>query len=445
MPRASSRRSFAAVLPLAAALSSVALSGCATLPAVRAAEAGQFEGLRASLAADVAAGRLSLGDAVSFARAVASGEIARAKGVEGAQRIKSFTSCAREVDSALDDRSDTHDDLGAVAAMVRVDAGITSPGRFSRWARTAPTAPEAAWRALGARSLTSDDDGKLRRKMIADPDEEVRRAALRAAFEADDPDDVEAVIEAARVDPSPAARAAAIRAAGGIGGERAVLALKDIWARADDTVRAQIVDAWATNRAFKSGGRRELVWVMDNHHGAPALAAALVLAGAGGEGSVEAQGVLERLVKEGSTAARVHAIEAAPLSFPGIRAAVLKAESDHDDAVAVAAMVRRFEAPRDLGGPADAKAREDLAARLLKSADAGSVAARGALARAHDVRLRPMLERDGAAKEGKLRAQAGTALAVLGDLRLAAVVAADPEPAVRATVSCAILRAWAAK
>jgi hypothetical protein len=433
------------LLPLLAA--AVSATGCAGSPAVRAAEQGQYQGLRASLAAELREGNLGIGEAAAFAKAVARGEVTRAKGVEGAQQIRAFASCAREVDDVLDKRADTRDDLGAVAALMRVDAGLTSAGGFSRWAHTSPHGPEAAWRALGARSLTSGDDGHQRRKMMADPDEEVRRGALRAALEAGDPDDTDAVLEAARVDPSPAARAQAIRAAGVIGGERAVLALKDLWPRADEAGRESIVDAWGTHASFNAGGRRELVWVLDRQKGRAALAASIVLLRAGGEGAAEAAGALERAVKEGPTADRQRAIEAAPLSQPTFRAAVAKAEADPDEAVAVAALTRRFKAPPELGGP-EGKAREELAVRFLKLAEAGgpgAVGAKGALAWAHDQRLLPILERDSVAKDAKTRAEAGMALAVFGDLPRAAVVAADPEAGVRASVACAILRAWAAK
>ncbi|APR85759.1 PBS lyase HEAT domain protein repeat-containing protein [Minicystis rosea] len=430
-------------LALTSLLCAEALAGCAVSPAVRAAEQGSFEGLRASISADVQQGRMGIGDAAAFAKAIARGEIARAKGPEGAQRIRRFESCAREIDGALDNRADTHDDLGAVAATVRVDAGIASPSSFSRWARTSPDSPEAAWRALGARSLTSGgSEGVLRRQMIADPDEEVRRGALRAALEAADPEDTEVVLEAARVDPSPAARAQAIRAAGVIGGERSVLALKDIWPRADESTRESIVDAWATHASFNAGGRRELLWVLARNHDRAALAAASALIRAGGDGAVEGQGALERAIKEGPTDTRTLAIAVAPRSIPALREAISKAETDPDEAVAVAAMVRRFEADPP------AKVHEEIAQKLLKIAEAGglgAVGAKGALARAHDRRLLPILERDGASKDERTRESAGVALAVYGDLPRAAIVAADLVPSVRVEVACAILRAWAAK
>jgi hypothetical protein len=444
--RPHSRRASFAVLSVAVA--ALASAGCAASPFVRAAEQGKYEGLKASLAADVEQGRIGIGEAARFARAVASGEVERAKGEDGAQRIRELLSCAREVDGALDRRADTRDTLGAVAALVRLDAGISGAGRYSRWARIPVDAPEAAWRALGARSLTSSGDAELRRAMFADPDEEVRRSALRAALEAADPDDVEGVLESARVDPSPAARAQAIRAAGVIGGERAVLALKDIWPRADEDVREEIVGAWATHASFNAGGRRELVGVVEHHHGRAAIGAASVLIRAGGEGSDEARGALERAVKEGPTADRARAIMLASLRVASLREAVIKAMEDPDDGVAAVAMARLFAAPPELGGPKDSAARAAISSKLLKLADGhgpGSAAAKGALAQAHDPRLLPILKRDGEAKNDKTREQAGTALAVYGDLARAAVVAADPEPRVRVTVACAILRAWAAK
>ena len=437
------------IVLLAALAGAAALgaTGCASAT-VRAAEDGHFDGLRAAMAAELARGDLGLNESVSFAKAVARGEVERAKGDEGAQNVKDLRSCAHEIDDALSERADTRDAIGAVAAMVRIDAGISSPGHFARWAKASPLDPTSAWRPLGARGLVSSDDAALRRTLIADADEEVRRGALRAALEADDPADTEAVLEAMRVDPSPAARAQAIRTAGVIGGARVVTALKDLWPRADDAVREGIVDAWSTHGAFNSGGRREIAWVVETQRGRPVIAAATVLVRAGGPEALGAAGALERAVHEGPTVDRMLAIDASPLRLEALRAAILEAEKDSDEAVAVSALARRFEAPAALGGPADGRARAELGAKLLKAAGGtggGAVIAKGALARAHDARLLPILERDGLAKDQKTRAEAGTALAVLGDLRRAAVVAADPEPRVRVAVSCAILRAWTAK
>jgi hypothetical protein len=439
----SARASLTAVFALAAV--AVSGAGCAANPRIRAAESGHYEGLREQLTADVQRGRLAPGDAVGFAKAVAAGEIERAEGPLGAQSLRDMVSCAKQVDAALDRRVGKRDALSPLAALVRVDGGAASADSWSSFAKLPPGDERAGFRALGARSLTGSGDGELRRALIADPDEDVRRSALQAALSAGDPDDLEAILEAARVDPSPEARLLAIRAAGGLGSERAVLALRDIWQRADAPVREAVVDAWTTRNAFNSGGRRELMFVVDRNKGRPAVRAAATLVKAGGEGSVEALGFLEHAVKEGPTDARTYAIELAPLSLPTLREAMRKAEGDSDEAVATAAMVRRFES-----GHADGPARAELGEKLLKVADnekpgPGWLSAVGALARAHDARVLPALEREGAAKDKTARIQAGVALALLGDMPHAAIVAADAEPRVRVMVSCAMLRAWASR
>jgi hypothetical protein len=428
-------------------LSLLGTAQCGGSPAMRAAVAGHYEGLRAAVAADVQQGRLDARDAIALAKIVAKGEVERAEGDEGAQRIRDLVSCASEIDGALERRAETHDALGAVAAMVRLDAGLESADTYARWARSDPGGAAAPMRPLGARALTSWADADLRRRLFTDPDEDVRRGALRAAIEAADPDDTEPILEAARLDPYPAAQRQAIRAAGAVGGERVALALRDLWHRADDDTRVAIVEAWSSSRSFNSGGRAELLWAATTERGRPALAAAVVLVRARGESASEGVGVVERAVKDGPSADRVQAIELASLAVPALREAVVKAESDADDAVATAARARMLEAPAAEGGTAEGSAeRAALIAKLLPAASGSSEAAtlaKGALARAGVKELAPILERDGAAPSAKTRAEAGAALAVLGDVKRAAVIAVDPEPRVRTAVSCAILRAWA--
>jgi hypothetical protein len=419
---------------------------CGASPAMRAAADGRYQGLRAAVAADVQQGRLGQGDAVSLARTVAGGEVERAQGDDGAQRIRDLSACAPAIDGALERRADKRDTVGTVAELVRIDAGLDSPDRYAKWARSDPGGEGAALRPLGARALTSPDDGDLRRRLIADPDEEVRRGALRAAVEAADPDDTEAILEAARVDPSPAAQKQAIRAAGAVGGERVALALRDLWPRADEETRLAIVDAWRSSRSFTSGGRRELVWAATTERGWPAVAAAVVLVRTRGEGAGEAVGVVERAVAEGPVKDRLRAIDVAPLTIPALREAVTKASSDPDETVATAARVRLLDTPADQGGAAAGSERAALVAKLLPAASGSSEAAalaKAALARSKVPAVAPILERDGAASSAKTRAEAGAALAVMGDLPGAAVVAVDPEPSVRVAVSCAILRASA--
>jgi hypothetical protein len=451
-----------ASVPPAGWLLVIALSsaGCARSPTIRAAEQGRFEGLREALSARVAQGTLSASEAEGFARAVTRGEVTRAAGNEGVERVHELSGCAREVDGVLGDRASTRDAVGAAAALVLVEAGVNSPGRYAKWAHAAPDDREAAWRPLGARSLTSGDDGPLRRRLIADPDQEVRRNALHASLTAGDPEDTEAVLEAARVDPHPAAQAEAIRAAGVLGGQRVVIALRDLWPRADASVREAIVEAWATERSFKSGGQHELTWVVETQRGVPATVAASKLVrrhdggnpqtpGDGGAAVDAAAGALERAIADGPTADRQRAIDLAPFSIPAIRTALAKAESDADEVVATAAMARRLFEPADQGGaPARSADREALVTKLLSFASgtgAGATLARATLARAKVAGVIPLLEREGSAKDAATRIEAGKSLAAAGDLGRAAVVAADLEPRVRVAVACAILHPAAAR
>ncbi len=262
--------------------------------------------------------------------------------------------------------------------MVRLEAGLSPREDFVHWATEAPGGPRAAFRPVGARALSGADDGELRRKLFLDGDQAVRLAALRAAERAASASDTDAVLEAARVDPFPMARTLAVRAAGAIGGERVVLALKDLWSTADPTLRQAIADAWGTPASLDAGGRRELSWAADTQGGSPAIAAAYALIRAGnraapiptGPGVADALGVLERAVKSGVTHERTFAITVAPLSVPPLQKAVIEASNDTDEEVALAAVSRRL-GTAFLQGGASAADRPALIARLLKSAASG--------------------------------------------------------------------------
>jgi hypothetical protein len=148
-------------------------------------------------------------------------------------------------------------------------------------------------------------------------------------------------------------------------------------------------------------------------------------------------GALERAVKSGPTADRVKAIEEAPTA-DALKEALAKAEADPDEAVAATAMKRRLSTLKD---PA---ARQALVAKLLAMASgsgAGAPTAREALALAGaGQQIVGVLEKDGASPDPTTRVQAGSTLAMLGEFGRAAVVAADPEPHVRTSVACEILR-----
>lgn len=419
---------------------SMLLLGCASSPGLRAAEAGQWNGLSKEVAAAVKAGKLEAADATKLAWATARGEALRAQGDGGADTLRDLEACARHVDGPLEARQESGDELGALAAMIRLEAGLESARAMASRAQSV----SAAWRAVGARALVGEEDGAARRARMLDQDQDVRLAALRAAATARDPADVEALLEAARVDPYPLARTAAIRAAGEIGGARVVVALKDLWPRADEGDKIAIAEAWATEPSIDAGGRDELQAVLAKERGTSAIEAAFALVRTRrATGNDDAVGVLERAIQEGATKERLHALLVAPLANDLLRDAIVKAQDDKDEVIAIFAIARRLEVTPEQRGAPD-KERAALAQKLLGWAASDQPFAREAkraLARGRVREVLPLLERDVESKDLRARETAGLALASLGDLPHAAIAAVDVDPRVRVRVACAILNA----
>jgi HEAT repeat protein len=439
---------------VAALAAAPVVAGCAGGAALEAAERGDFIALRAAIKDEASRGNLSESRARALARAVAAGEVERARGRQGATHVGEFAICAREIDDELDERSDGADEVAPAAAMVRLEARLMSvdsardradEGRAKASARHGGDVVATAWRAVGARALVEPEDASARRKLFEDGDQDVRLAALRAATDAGDPRDADALLEAARVEPFPLARTVAVRAAGAVGGERVVLGLKDLWAMAEEPIRIAIADAWANPRAASSGGTRELAWAAQSDKGAPGIAAAAALVRVHASDAPEAIGVMTRAVESGPSHDRIYAIGVAPLTDQAVRAAVVKAESDRDESVALAAMARLIETPPDAGGArSDSTERRGAVKRLLQIANANttrSLMARGALARAGAREVVPYLQRDVRSMDLRVREAAGTGLAEMGELALAVPLVADPDEHIRTVVSCSILSA----
>jgi HEAT repeat protein len=428
---------------------SLSVLGCGASAAVRAAEEGNLVELRSAAVDEVRRGELDADEARAIARAVASAEAEHAAGPVGEERVRELQPCAREIAGALERRAESGDTLAALAALVLLDEGLVTPEEMGPRAleevkRAKDAGAAVAWRAVRARSLTAKASGPERRKLMLDGDQGVRVAALRAAVDAASPTDTDALLEAARQDPHQLARTLAVRALGAIGGERVVLALKDLWALADEPRRQVITTAWAAPRAIEAGGRRELLLVAENQQGALGIAAAIALVRAGGAGSASAIGVLARAIASGSTRDRVFAINVSPLGQAPVRDAILKAQDDPDDVVALAAISRRVETASDGGARPGTKERSVLLARLLKIAAKDTPIAqraRGSLARARAREVIPLLERGVRSKDVRDREAAGLSLASMGEIARAAVLAGDADARVRTTVACAILTA----
>lgn len=439
-----------------AAIAAVGLLGCGASPALRAAEEGNLPELKRAIEGEARRGELDADEARGIARTIAAAEAENAAGPVGADRIRELLPCAKEIAGSLEKRAEVNDEVGAVAALGLLEEGLVSPEEIGPRALAAANArapggagdpgTAAAWRAVRARSLKEPGDGQERRRSMLDGDEGVRVAAIRAAVDAADPSDTDALIEAARVDPNPLARTLAVRALGAVGGERVVLALKDIWALADEPRRQVITTSWAAPRAIEAGGRRELLLVAETQKGTLSIAAAIALVRVGGAGSASAIGVLARAIEAGPARDRIYAINVSPLHAQPIREAVLKAQADADEAVALAAIARRLETLGEGGAKPGTPERTAIVAKLLKIAASDSplaARARGSLARARVREVIPLLERHVTSKSVDAREAAGLSLARMGEGELprAVVLVADPEPRVRTSVACAILNA----
>lgn len=415
----------------------VAITGCAASPAVEAARKPDFVRLSKEIERERKAGELSDGEVEDIADAIAEGEIARAKGSEGEALLPTFGGCARELRSSLKERFEKGDDLGAAAAEVLLSAGVVDDDEYVDFARDAD--PRPAYRALGARGLFDEDDFGLRRKLYLDLDERVRGAALKAAIKAPTKEDIDALIEAARVDPFPPARAAAARALGRIGGERALIALKDLWLKADPRLREAIVDAFVSPATYEAGGREALVRAAEDPSPG-SVAAAVVLARIVIDQEPDraareaALGVLVRSIKLGTRGDRTYAMIMAPAD-PVVIEAIRAAKDDTDPGIALVAHGRLAY----IGKPEEQKAARAKLLEIAKGDDPEANRAMAELASLGDKKVVDLLVKELDKESSFARAFAARNLVLMGELPKAARALADKEPYVRSSVACAVI------
>jgi HEAT repeat protein len=407
--------------------------GCASSPALRAAERGDRAGLRSAVQAREKAATLSNHEAASLALAVARHDLLSASGSDALDRVHDAWSCAHELDGALAERMRTHDDAGAEAALARLDGRGLEVHDLRRY--LADTEP--SWRAAGTRALVGPEDHAAREQALLDPDPHVRRQAARAAREAADPHDLESLAEVARVDPEPLVRTEAVRAIAMLAplpGEGAANALRDLWTGGDDGLREDIALAWAGPALWNAGGRQALLVVVSSDHGPGAVeAAAAVLRHRDVDGQVGAAALaqLVRAIEQGAPATRQQAIAQAPFDRPELRAAMNDAAAADDEEVRVAALARLVEAKH-------AGTVEKLEAYAQPGSPVGR-RARFALASAGDLRVQAWIEQDLVSERPFDRLSAASALASLDASARAAPLLADDDASVRVRAACTLL------
>ena len=418
----------------------LACAGCASSPAMRAADRGDVAALRQEIAARHRQGKITNGEAVDLARAVARHEIlgAAPKPADAGKRVREVAACASELDGVLEDRMETHDEAGAAAALERLDAGNLDASDVRRFASD----KNDAWRAVGTRGLVkTPEDRSARQHALLDGSPLVRRAAARAASEAKDEADVDALAEAARLDPELIVRTEAVRALGAIGGAAVARKLDDLWTNGDDGIRQDIAAAWTEPKTFDAGGREALRVLLASEHGPGAIEAAAAVARrhAPADADLAASGVavLVRAIDTGSRRDKLHAIALAPTDVADVTAALRKAAKDEPGAdleMRTASLARLVSLPAD--HDASVRALETIAGQEHGKI---SMHARDALAAAGDVRIQAWIERDLTAPDGDARLEAAFALAALGRSARGAPLLADADPDVRTRAACTIL------
>ncbi len=390
--------------------------------------------LKRDIASAQQAHELTPSVAVHLAQAVAEREVISAQGTNGALRVRTLRPCAGPLRSVIEQRAEGEDDVSAELSLILLEMhALDRVAQVNRYAGST----SGGFRAVAARAAVRPIDSDVRKRFFADLDERVRRAAFSAAYDAREPSELLPLLDSARLDPDPQGQSLAARAAGAIGGERAVLALKDLWARADDARKIGIVDAWAERASFAAGGARELSVVADGG-GVAAVSAALALSRAGGALAAPANAQLRHALLEGTDDEKRLALNVVELDSPN-EAALLEASRTASAELRVVALSRLSTLPR----------RRDAALRALRAlanqtanSDAelrARAAATDALAGAGDTSVERALVKDVQSVDLHTRWRAARALTRLGNYADAATALADEDVSLRTDVACAIL------
>ena len=405
-------------------------AGCSVPDFVHAAYTGDLPTLQQQVRAAGAAGSIDVPRMRALAEAIARREIRSARGPGAVATVHQAHGCARSVEAELRERAERAEDAGAEAELVLLEAGLAPRApEVERHAR----AESGAFRAVAARSAVTAADAPLRREFFVDADERVRRQAFRAAIEVADPDDVEALLEAARLDPDPEGRGLATRALGRIGGEHAVTALADLYPRADAEQRLAIVEAWGTPAMAPVGGASRLVTTAEQGGSLAAVAAAGSLSRLQAPEAATGRAWLARAVDSGTTDERMLALELCPLSDPDALAAVNRASGSDDPAVRVVALARLLDAVERRK-----EAQRELRELATKS-DAAARQAAAALSVLGDATVASVLAKDLGDSHAYRRRQAAAGLLRLGRVAEVATALVDRDPGVRMQVACAVL------
>ena len=419
-------------------------AGCASSAAMSAARRGDDAALKAAILEKHKQGKLGDDEAKDIAKAVVARELSKADKDTAIDRIHDVRACVPQVADALEDRAKVHDDAGAEAALALFEGGELSISHAKEYVHDTSD----PWRAVGARALGDEDDRKDRLAALVDPSARVRRAAARAAADAKDPGDLDALFETARVDPEALVRSEAVRAIARIdsGGMTTVNRLRDLWNSADDPLREDIAIAWASPSLAEAGGADAVRNLVAQAHGPGVIAASAAVLRARSEKLFDAEtkasavALLVRAIDDGPRRERLFAIAVARLDVADLAKAVTRATTCEDDLdVRLSAFVRLLEST-------DPKIRAAAEKEVLAFAGPDvkgplGQRARLALADAGKVEIQAWIEKDLTSEEASSRLGAVQALSALHRAARGAPILADEDPRVRTRAACVILGA----
>lgn len=416
---------------------------------VAAAERGDRGAVSRGIAEAHARGELSDRRAADLGLAVARRELEIARGRDAVERLEDLSPCAAELDGTLAALAERRDEAGARAAMLRVESGAMSRAAAREWLGDG----DDAWRAVAVRALTGPDDGPMRREALLAGSPEIRRAAVAASREAADRADLDALFEAARVDPDLLTRSQALRAIGEIArrttgharesvGRSVAMRLRDLWSAGDDALRQDVAVGWVLSPTYEQGGREALGVYLGNPSATGRIAVAAAVLRNARDGSADrevaaaAEALLVRVLGEGSVRDRLHALAASPLTATLGREIAKLAASPAEPEVRVAAWSRLLESE-----PYRAQASRELVRHASVAAGDLGRRARHALASQRWLPVQAWIERDLRAPRALDRLAAAHALAELGRAARAAPLLVDDDASVRARVACVLVAA----
>jgi hypothetical protein len=418
------------------------VTSCASSPAVSAARRGDSTALAAAVAPALRAGSLQNDDAAQIARAVAEHTIETSKGDDAQARVRELRMCARDLESALSSRAETHDAAGAEAALGLLDVGAWSDATAREWLKD----PSDDWRAVGVRGLVRKEDMGARARAMLDPSVKVRRAAMRATMTVDD---VGPLLEAARVDPDLMARSEAVRAIARIdpSSRDTALRLHDLWTTSDDALREDIARAYVSPNIAGAGGAEELRGLLAAGHGlgVVGVAASVVMgsrtAPSGApvfdeETRKSAVALLVRTIDQAPRRERLLALAMAPLSNADVRSAVKRATAETNDLdTREAALARLLDVPAER----ETAKKALFAFASPSSPETISRRARLALAAEGEIAVQAWIEADLNNADATVKLMAASALVTLHRGARAALLLADPNAHVRTSAACTLL------